>query len=284
MSDNTPRLGLPDLPDTPELYADTVADAFARIDAFTDLYLKGQFVNTPPPSPADGDAYLVGGGPTGAWSGYPYKIAACRDGAWTLLTPFNGLRAYVASTGAFIVYADGVWTDWTSLISAAEASIASAATCDVGAAGSLCLLITGTTAITSLGAGVCKLRFLRFAGALTLAHDATNLVLPGGTNIVTAAGATAIFTSDGGGRWRCRCYQRASGLPVSLLNPAITGTLAAAAASFSGPVTFANAPQAWAGTGQTTGAQYGLFSNASATGLFGIENSAGNSTISGSLP
>jgi hypothetical protein len=226
MSDSSPRLGLPDLPDTPELYADTVADAFARLDAFTDLCLKGQFVNTPPSSPADGDAYLIGGAPTGAWSGYAYKIATCRDGGWTLLTPFDGLRAWVTTANSFIVYQGGTWTDWNALISAAEASIASAATCDLGAGGALFLQITGTTTITSLGTSANTLRYLRFAGALTLTHNATSLVLPGGVSITTAAGDTAIFTSDGSGNWRCRAYSRASGLPVSLANPTMSGTVA----------------------------------------------------------
>jgi len=215
MSDSSPRLGLPDLPDTPELYADTVADAFARIDAFTDLYLKDRFVNAPPSSPADGDCYLTGGSPTGAWSGYAYKIATCRDGGWTMLAPFNGLRAFVESTNALVVYQDGTWLDWTSLLGAGESSIAAAATCDIGGAGSLFVAVTGSTTITSLGTAANRVRFLRFAGALTLTHNATSLVLPCGANLVTAAGDTAIFASDGSGNWRCRSYNRASGQPVA---------------------------------------------------------------------
>ena len=215
MSDSTPRLGLPDLPDTPELYADTVADAFGRLDAFTGLYLKGQFVNTPPSSPADGDAYLTGGSPTGAWSGTPYKIAACRDGGWEKYAPFNGLRAFVADTGIFIIYQDGAWLDCNSLIGTAEESIAAAAICDIGAAGSLCLQVTGVTAIGGFGAATHKLRFLRFAGSLTLTHNATSLILPSGADLVTATGDTALFTSDADGNWRCRQYSRASGQPVA---------------------------------------------------------------------
>jgi hypothetical protein len=233
MSDSTPRLGLPDLPDTPELYADTVADAFGRIDAFSDLYLKGQFVNTPPASPADGDAYLTGAAPTGGWSGYAYKIATCRDGGWVMLTPFNGLRGFVEGSNSFIVYCGGVWIDWNALISASESSVASAATCDLGAAGSLFLQVTGTTTITAFGAAANRLRLVRFAGALTLTHNAASLVLPGGANIVTAAGDTAIFASDGSGNWRCRCYSRADGRMVNMASPSFTGTLAAAALTFS---------------------------------------------------
>ncbi|MDE2134274.1 MAG: DUF2793 domain-containing protein [Alphaproteobacteria bacterium] len=225
MSDNTPRLALP------ELAADDAQnhlvhnEALIQLDAFVDLYLLGQFVNAPPSSPADGDAYLVGGSPTGAWSGYAYKIAYCIDGAWRFYTPFNGLRAYEATTGAFIVYAGGTWTDWNSLISSNEVSVASAATCDLGAAGSLFVQITGTTAITSFGAAANKLRFVRFAGALTLTHNAASLILLGGASRTTAAGDVGIYASDGSGNWRERGYSLAANNPSDVLTATNTKTL-----------------------------------------------------------
>lgn len=276
-SDTTPRLGLPDMPETPELYPDIVADAFARLDAFTDLYLKGQFVNTPPSAPADGDAYLVGGAPTGGWSGYAYKIAACRDGAWVMLTPFNGLRAFVAATGACIVYADGVWTDAHALIGAGEASIASAATCDIGAAGALFVAVTGTTTITGFGTAANRLRFVRFAQSLTLTHHATSLVLPGGANIVTAAGDMACFTSDGSGNWRCRHYARADGRMVNMASPAFTGTMTAASANFSGAI--AAGPSTFDGNvriqrSPTTSEAYYRITNGAGDTYIGADNSA----------
>ena len=143
--------------------------------------------HTPPSSPSDGDAYLIGGSPTGVWSGYSYKIASCIDGAWRFYTPFNGLRAYVATTGAFVVYVNGVWTDWNSLISANEASIASAATCDLGAAGSLFVAVTGTTTVTGLRHLRQQTALRALPGASTLTHNATSLILLGGASRTTAA-------------------------------------------------------------------------------------------------
>jgi hypothetical protein len=93
--------------------------------------------------------------------------------------------------------------------------VASAATCDIGAAASLKVRITGTTAITSFGTAANALRLIDFADALTLTHNAVSLILPTGANIVTAAGDTAIATSDAAGNWRIRHYQRASGAPLS---------------------------------------------------------------------
>jgi hypothetical protein len=95
--------------------------------------------------------------------------------------------------------------------------IASATTTDIGAATAEFIDVTGTTAITGLGtiaAGI--VRTVRFTGALTLTHNGTSLILPGGANITTAANDTAIFRSLGSGNWLCIEYKRQSGFPVVL--------------------------------------------------------------------
>jgi hypothetical protein len=96
------------------------------------------------------------------------------------------------------------------------ADIASATTTDLGAVAGLAHDITGTTTITGLGtvaAGIWKI--IKFEGALTLTHNATSLILPGGANITTADGDVGIFVSEGSGNWRCVSYSRASQAPVS---------------------------------------------------------------------
>ena len=79
----------------------------------------------------------------------------------------------------------------------AEATIASAATVDIGAASSPFVKITGTTTITSFGTNYNGPRYLRFESALTLTHNATTLILPGGVNIAVAAGDTCIVVPNG---------------------------------------------------------------------------------------
>lgn len=89
--------------------------------------------------------------------------------------------------------------------------IASATTTDIGAATGNVADVTGTTTITGLGtvqAGT--IRFIQFDGALTLTHNATSLILPGGVNITTVAGDYAIFQSEGSGNWRCVVYQKST--------------------------------------------------------------------------
>jgi hypothetical protein len=95
------------------------------------------------------------------------------------------------------------------------ADIASATTTDIGAVEGLMHDITGTTTITGLGtvrAGILKI--LKFEGALTLTHNATSLILPGGANVTTADGDVGIFLSEGSGNWRALAYQKATGLGV----------------------------------------------------------------------
>jgi hypothetical protein len=91
-----------------------------------------------------------------------------------------------------------------------QADIASAATTDIGAQNTNFLRVTGTTTITSFGTNYRGPRFLTFAGAVTLTHS-TSLVLPGGANITTAAGASLIAipgaTAGTADKWIVVAYQ-----------------------------------------------------------------------------
>jgi len=76
--------------------------------------------------------------------------------------------------------------------------------------------VTGTTTITSFGAGSFGLRkTLRFAAALTLTHNGTSLILPGGANITTAANDTIDVVCLGGSNWLCVGFKTASALLLS---------------------------------------------------------------------
>ncbi len=98
---------------------------------------------------------------------------------------------------------------------AAEVDVASATTCNIGSATSNNVRITGTTTITAfdtVASGV--IRFVRFAGSLTLTHNSTTLKLPGSSNITTSADDRAIARSMGNGNWEVFDYQKASGEAV----------------------------------------------------------------------
>jgi len=103
-------------------------------------------------------------------------------------------------------------------ITGAEATIASAATTDIGTLASKLVSITGTTNITSFGSSanvIDPIYFIQFAGALTLTHNGTSLIIPGAANITTAAGDMAVVKYEGSGNWRVRNYVKASGMPIA---------------------------------------------------------------------
>jgi len=99
--------------------------------------------------------------------------------------------------------------------------IASASTLSLPAGGGGVFNVTGTTGVTGISSaqgGRCVK--LRFAGALTITHNGTSLILPGAANITTVAGDVAEFINEAaadasGSNWRCFNYMRADGLPVN---------------------------------------------------------------------
>jgi hypothetical protein len=106
--------------------------------------------------------------------------------------------------------------------------VASATTTDIGAAATSEINITGTTTITGFGtsnAGI--VRRGTFAGALTLTHNGTSLILPGAANITTAAGDSFVARSLGSGNWRVMSYQRAAGgKEIAQIVQTVTGAVA----------------------------------------------------------
>ena len=103
--------------------------------------------------------------------------------------------------------------------------IASASTLSLPAAGGGVFTVTGTTTVTGISTaqgGRCVK--LRFAASLTLTHNGTSFILPGGANIQTSAGDCAEFINDAatdasGSNWRCFNYQFANGAPLQTSAP-----------------------------------------------------------------
>lgn len=183
-----------------------------------------QSVTAQPASPADGDTYIIAATHTGAqWATFtPGDITIFKTGSWYAWAPTEGLVVNVSD--AQYKFDGGIWTAMaggssftggaltSALDEAKGADIARAATTNIGTATGNLVHLTGTTTITGLGTVQAGTRrIVRFAGAGTLTHNATSLILPGAANITTAANDCAIFVSEGSGNWRCVAYSRANG-------------------------------------------------------------------------
>lgn len=105
-----------------------------------------------------------------------------------------------------------------------QQDVPAAATTDIGAQLSTLINVTGAATITSFGTSYNGPRFLRFEGACTLTNS-VSLVLPGGANITTAAGDSAIVVPLGNPAtgWRVVVYERASGSVYTTGDQTIAG-------------------------------------------------------------
>ncbi len=127
----------------------------------------------------------------------------------TIRSTYGAVTSLKLSSGAggFVV-SDGTGYSWLPTDVAGgnnylSSTIASASTVDLGAAISPYVIVSGTSTITSLGSAPNRFRIVRFSGALTLTHNGTSLILPGGSNLVTSADDVFMFISDNSGNWRC---------------------------------------------------------------------------------
>lgn len=106
---------------------------------------------------------------------------------------------------------------------AAPVTVASGATTNVFAAASNNVDMSGTATVTAFDTAAAGItRSVTATGAFTLTHNAVSLILPGGANIVAAAGDTFEVLSLGSGNAKVREYMRATGRPLIGGTPAIT--------------------------------------------------------------
>ncbi|MXO61083.1 DUF2793 domain-containing protein [Altererythrobacter salegens] len=83
-----------------------VNEAHALTDALLHAACEGEAVS-PPATPADGEAWLVGIGADGDWTGEDGKLATWQAGSWLFAAPNDGMRLFDRSTGQVILYAGG---------------------------------------------------------------------------------------------------------------------------------------------------------------------------------
>lgn len=117
---------------------------------------------------------------------------------------YDGTQYQIISSTFF---SGGTLTATTTMSGAAFneafATIAAAATTNIGAAAANYLQVTGNTGITAfdtIQAGVE--RTLEFSGTPTITHNAVSLILMDSVTITASAGLVLKFRSEGAGNWR----------------------------------------------------------------------------------
>ena len=105
----TARWGLPLLAAGQAQKEMTVNEGLARLDLLAQADVVAVGLDTPPDAPAEGQAWIVGGAPTGRWTGQAHALAGWTAGGWRFLAPREGLAVWSAADGCFANYAAGAW-------------------------------------------------------------------------------------------------------------------------------------------------------------------------------
>lgn len=114
----TPNLNLPLIAASQAQKHVTANEATLGLDALAQLSVIDRNANNPPGSPADGDTYIIGGAPTGAWAGQAQRtVTYYYNGVWYFYPPQAGWIAYVANeTPRYRAFDRSTWVTLASLI------------------------------------------------------------------------------------------------------------------------------------------------------------------------
>jgi hypothetical protein len=106
-------------------------------------------------------------------------------------------------------------SNWLPKMGGGLATLASAATVNIGASPQTFITISGSTTITGFGSAATlgEERKLQFSGTLTLTYNASAIVTPGLANIVTQPGDSCTAIYQGSSTWAIFGYTRGLNLP-----------------------------------------------------------------------
>lgn len=201
-----------------------------------------------------------------------------RDSLGALSIFYNGAALIGGELQANIpalLYEDG--TQYQLIATAAgntnyktRGTVASASTINLDTAGPYSQ-ITGTTGISTITLGNGRMRFVEFAGAVTLTNSST-LITTSGANITTAAGSCALFVGEAASVVRMLFYTAGPNGSSATTQPTRQVLTSGTAATYTTPTgcTRINVRMIGGGSG----------GNGSGTGSPGLGTAGGNTTFS----
>jgi hypothetical protein len=89
-------------------------DNFKKLGAISQLSVINRTTNTPPSSPTNGERYIIGPSPTGAWASKQNQIAVYRENAWTYYVPSEGWSCWVQAETKRYEFSGGGWVSQPS--------------------------------------------------------------------------------------------------------------------------------------------------------------------------
>lgn len=113
----TPRFSLPLLALAQAQKEVTHNEALTLIDALIHAAVEDGPLNAPPPGPGEGQCWLVGAAPSGAWAGKVGAIALWSAGGWRFAAARVGMRATRLTDGAWLRFDGSAWIEPATIAS-----------------------------------------------------------------------------------------------------------------------------------------------------------------------
>ena len=106
----TSRLGLAFLDVGQSAKEFTHNEALRLIDVVVAAAVESVGSNAPPASPIDGQCFVIGTAPTGAWAGHAKAIAGYAPGGWRFVAAVAGMTALDKASGQTAAYDGTAWS------------------------------------------------------------------------------------------------------------------------------------------------------------------------------
>lgn len=111
----TPRFGLPLLALAQAQKEVTHNEALTLLDALICATVEDGPLSVPPMAPGEGQCWIVGAAPAGAWAEQEAAMALYTSGGWRFLAPREGMQVARLTDGARLRFQGGSWSGPTTL-------------------------------------------------------------------------------------------------------------------------------------------------------------------------
>lgn len=110
MTDDSARLGLPYVRAGQLQKHVTVNEALTRLDSLVQTAVASRTASVPPGVVNEGDLFIVGPAPDGAWEGFaPDELVRAEFSGWVRIEPTPGMQVTVLDEQVSLLWLDGAW-------------------------------------------------------------------------------------------------------------------------------------------------------------------------------